>query len=82
MPFCAELTRSRRRGRPAVVTICQNANGSQIVTLLLTNAPGDHKEMLIEAIRRHGVTLKGSKHGSRIWFVVERARGEGLRNRL
>ena len=62
-------------GRPAVITICQNANGSQIVTLLLTNAPTDLKEMLIEAIRRHGVTLKGSKHGSRIWFVVERARG-------
>lgn len=59
-----------------MVTICQNANGSQIVTLLLTNAPGELKEMLIEAIRRHGVTLKGSKHGSRIWFVVERARGE------
>ncbi|KAK9895877.1 ARM repeat-containing protein [Cystobasidium minutum MCA 4210] len=62
------------QGRPAVVSICQTANGSQIVTLLLTNAPSELKEMLIEAIRRHGVTLKGSKHGSRIWFVVERAR--------
>ncbi|CAD6588377.1 MAG: hypothetical protein CYPHOPRED_004374, partial [Cyphobasidiales sp. Tagirdzhanova-0007] len=58
-------------GRPAVVPICQNANGSQIVTLLLTTAPIELKELLIEAIRRHGVTLKGSKHGSRI--CLERA---------
>ena len=47
------------------MSICQNANGSQIVTLLLTSGSYRMREMLIEAIRRHGVTLKGSKHGSR-----------------
>lgn len=52
-------------GRPAIVSICQTANGSQIVTLLLTSTSAELKEILIEAIRRHGVTLKGSKHGSR-----------------
>jgi hypothetical protein len=32
---------------------------------LLLTSPSELKEMLMEAIRRHGVTLKGSKHGSR-----------------
>ncbi|KAH8926832.1 ARM repeat-containing protein [Atractiella rhizophila] len=60
--------------RPPCVEIACHGPGSQILTLLFTGATQENKDRLIGCIRRHGVTMKSSKHGSRIFYLVERTR--------
>lgn len=55
-----------------------------MLTLLFTSAPNHLKEPMIQAVRRHGVTLKSSKAGSKIvrsWLERMLRRGELTRER-
>ncbi|CAH7682176.1 armadillo-type protein, partial [Phakopsora pachyrhizi] len=61
-------------GRPALIDIACHQAGAQVLTLLFTSAPNSIRELMIQTVRRNGVTMKSSKAGSKIWFLVERTR--------
>ncbi|KAG0151485.1 hypothetical protein CROQUDRAFT_103736 [Cronartium quercuum f. sp. fusiforme G11] len=61
-------------GRPALIEIACHQAGAQVLTLLFTSAPNPIRELMIQTVRRNGVTMKSSKAGSKIWFLVERTR--------
>ncbi|POW13447.1 hypothetical protein PSHT_07689 [Puccinia striiformis] len=61
-------------GRPALIDIACHQAGAQVLTLLFTSAPIAIRDLMIQTVRRNGVTMKSSKAGSKIWFLVERTR--------
>ncbi|WAQ86968.1 hypothetical protein PtA15_7A697 [Puccinia triticina] len=61
-------------GRPALIDIACHQAGAQVLTLLFTSAPNSIRDLMIQTVRRNGVTMKSSKAGSKIWFLVERTR--------
>lgn len=61
-------------GRPALIDIACHQAGAQVLTLLFTSAPHSIRDLMIQTVRRNGVTMKSSKAGSKIWFLVERTR--------
>ncbi|KAG8981301.1 hypothetical protein FRB94_009367 [Tulasnella sp. JGI-2019a] len=60
--------------RPLIVDLALNANGSQLVAQLLPMANTDQRKRLAAAIKKHVVTLKGNKAGSKIVWMFDRMR--------
>ncbi|KAG8933441.1 hypothetical protein FRC02_011819 [Tulasnella sp. 418] len=60
--------------RAMIVDLALNANGSQLIAQILPLANEDQRKNLSNAIKRHIVTLKGNKAGSKIVWLFERMR--------
>ncbi|KAG8872179.1 hypothetical protein FRB97_007904 [Tulasnella sp. 331] len=60
--------------RPLIVDLALNATGSQLVAQLLPMANADQRKRLAAAIKKHVVTLKGNKAGSKIVWMFDRMR--------
>jgi len=56
--------------RSLIVDLALNPTGSQLIANILPNVNKEQRTMLYEAIRRHVVTLRGSKTGSKtVWLL-------------
>jgi hypothetical protein len=49
-----------------VRTVAGDQFGNYLVQYILTNAGGHHRELVASHIRKHMVSLRGSKYGSRV----------------
>ncbi|KAF9112902.1 hypothetical protein BGX27_002609 [Mortierella sp. AM989] len=65
------------KGRPRIplIDIAADQYGNYIVQYILTNAGPQHRETCATLIKRHMVSLRGSKYGQKVAFMVERWRG-------
>ncbi|KAF9363605.1 hypothetical protein BGX34_003725 [Mortierella sp. NVP85] len=68
------------RPRIPLIDIAADQYGNYIVQHILTNAGPQHREMCAALIRRHMVSLRGSKYGQKVAFMVERWRGGPFSN--
>ncbi|KDQ15763.1 hypothetical protein BOTBODRAFT_173826 [Botryobasidium botryosum FD-172 SS1] len=60
--------------RALLVDLALNATGSQLISQILPFVNKDQRASLFNAIKRHTVTLKGSKSGSRVIYLFDRMR--------
>ncbi|KAF8981468.1 hypothetical protein BGZ46_002723 [Entomortierella lignicola] len=63
------------RPRIPLIDIAADQYGNYIVQYILTNAGPQHRETCATLIKRHMVSLRGSKYGQKVAFMVERWRG-------
>ncbi|KAG0334738.1 hypothetical protein BG004_000284 [Podila humilis] len=63
------------RPRIPLIDIASDQYGNYIVQYILTNAGPQHRETCAALIKRHMVSLRGSKYGQKVAFMVERWRG-------
>ncbi|KAF9171332.1 hypothetical protein BGX21_006395 [Mortierella sp. AD011] len=63
------------RPRIPLIDIAADQYGNYIVQYILTNAGPQHRETCATLIKRHMVSLRGSKYGQKVAFMVERRRG-------
>ncbi|KFH62883.1 hypothetical protein MVEG_11407 [Podila verticillata NRRL 6337] len=63
------------RPRIPLIDIAADQYGNYIVQYILTNAGPAHRETCAALIKRHMVSLRGSKYGQKVAFMVERWRG-------
>ncbi|KIO24612.1 hypothetical protein M407DRAFT_55065, partial [Tulasnella calospora MUT 4182] len=71
--FVTRLCEPGKTGRrPLIVDLALNNNGSQLITQLAPMATLDQRKRLDAALKKHVVTLKGNKAGSRIVWMFER----------
>ncbi|KAG0204768.1 hypothetical protein BGX28_003385 [Mortierella sp. GBA30] len=63
------------RPRIPLIDIAADQYGNYIVQYILTNAGTRHRETCAALIKRHMVSLRGSKYGQKVAFMVERWRG-------
>ncbi|KAI1317420.1 hypothetical protein EDD11_008484 [Mortierella claussenii] len=63
------------RPRIPLIDIAADQYGNYIVQYILTNAGPQHRETCAALIKRHMVSLRGSKYGQKVAFMVERWRG-------
>ncbi|KAG0314058.1 hypothetical protein BGZ99_008389 [Dissophora globulifera] len=63
------------RPRIPLIDIAADQYGNYIVQYILTNAGPQHRETCAVLIKRHMVSLRGSKYGQKVAFMVERWRG-------
>lgn len=63
------------RPRIPLIDIAADQYGNYIVQYILTNAGPSHRETCAALIKRHMVSLRGSKYGQKVAFMVERWRG-------
>ncbi|KAG9044764.1 hypothetical protein FS837_007558 [Tulasnella sp. UAMH 9824] len=76
--FVTRLCEPGKTGRrPLIVDLALNNNGSQLITQLAPMATLDQRKRLDAALKKHVVTLKGNKAGSRIVWMFERMRPNG-----
>jgi hypothetical protein len=68
---------SLKRPRMALIDIASDQYGNYVVQWLINNACEDQKVFICRLIKRHMVSLRGSKYGQRVAFLVEKV----LRNR-
>jgi hypothetical protein len=47
-------------------TVAGDQFGNYLVQYILTNSSGNHRELVASHIRKHMVSLRGSKYGSRV----------------
>lgn len=47
-------------------TVAGDQFGNYLVQYILTNSSGHHRELVASHIRKHMVSLRGSKYGSRV----------------
>ncbi|KAG8897964.1 hypothetical protein FRB99_007766 [Tulasnella sp. 403] len=72
--FVTRLCEPGKTGRrPLVVDLALNTNGSQFICQITPLASQDQRKRLAGAIKKHVVTLKGNKAGSKIVWMFERA---------
>ncbi|KAG8896418.1 hypothetical protein FRC01_011831, partial [Tulasnella sp. 417] len=76
--FVTRLCEPGKTGRrPLIVDLALNNNGSQLITQLAPMVSPDQRKRLDAALKKHVVTLKGNKAGSRIVWMFERLRPNG-----
>lgn len=63
------------RPRIPLIDIAADQYGNYIIQYILTNAGSHHREACAALIKRHMVSLRGSKYGQKVAFMVERWRG-------
>ncbi|KAG0252310.1 hypothetical protein BG011_007048 [Mortierella polycephala] len=63
------------RPRIPLIDIAADQYGNYIIQYILTNAGPQHRETCAALIKRHMVSLRGSKFGQKVAFMVERWRG-------
>ncbi|KAF9284075.1 hypothetical protein BGZ68_004925 [Mortierella alpina] len=63
------------RPRIPLIDIAADQYGNYIIQYILTNAGPHHRETCAALIKRHMVSLRGSKYGQKVAFMVERWRG-------
>lgn len=68
------------RPRIPLIDIAADPYGNHIVQYILTNAGLQHRETCAALIKRHMVSLRGSKYGQKVAFMVERWRGGAFSN--
>ncbi|KAF9407687.1 hypothetical protein BGZ94_002602, partial [Podila epigama] len=68
------------RPRIPLIDIAADQYGNYIVQYILTNAGQAHRETCAALIKRHMVSLRGSKYGQKVAFMVERWRGSPFSN--
>ncbi|KAF9148239.1 hypothetical protein BG015_010045 [Linnemannia schmuckeri] len=69
-------TNSLNQDRPRIplIDIAADQYGNYIIQYILTNAGQKHRETCAGLIKRHMVSLRGSKYGQKVAFMVERWR--------
>ncbi|OAQ35688.1 ARM repeat-containing protein, partial [Linnemannia elongata AG-77] len=67
-------TNSLNQDRPRIplIDIAADQYGNYIIQYILTNAGQAHRETCAGLIKRHMVSLRGSKYGQKVAFMVER----------
>jgi hypothetical protein len=60
------------RPRMALIDIASDQYGNYVVQWLINNANDDQKVCICRLIKRHMVSLRGSKYGQRVAFLVEK----------
>ncbi|KAF8948092.1 hypothetical protein BGZ47_006500 [Haplosporangium gracile] len=65
---------SQDRPRIPLIDIAADQYGNYIIQYILTNAVQKHRETCAGLIKRHMVSLRGSKYGQKVAFMVERWR--------
>ncbi|KAK3820741.1 MAG: armadillo-type protein, partial [Linnemannia elongata] len=68
-------TLNQDRPRIPLIDIAADQYGNYIIQYILTNAGQAHRETCAGLIKRHMVSLRGSKYGQKVAFMVERWRG-------
>ncbi|KAF9912101.1 hypothetical protein EC991_001047 [Linnemannia zychae] len=68
------------RPRIPLIDIAADQYGNYIIQYILTNASSQHRETCAALIKRHMVSLRGSKYGQKVAFMVERWRGSPFGN--
>jgi len=68
------------RPRIPLIDIAADQYGNYIVQYILTHAGPQHREICAALIKRHMVSLRGSKYGQKVAFMVERWRGSPFSN--
>ncbi|KAF9922190.1 hypothetical protein FBU30_007724 [Linnemannia zychae] len=68
------------RPRIPLIDIAADQYGNYIIQYILTNAGAQHRETCAALIKRHMVSLRGSKYGQKVAFMVERWRGNPFSN--
>lgn len=68
------------RPRIPLIDIAADQYGNYIVQYILTHAGPQHREICAVLIKRHMVSLRGSKYGQKVAFMVERWRGSPFSN--
>ncbi|KZV93703.1 ARM repeat-containing protein [Exidia glandulosa HHB12029] len=72
---CKRLCQTPKAGRRAIVVdLALNPMGSQLIATILPSVNKEQRTMLYDAIKRHVVTLRGSKTGSRTVWLFDRMR--------
>ncbi|KAG0178037.1 hypothetical protein DFQ28_004587 [Apophysomyces sp. BC1034] len=72
--FIDQITTTSRSHRPriALVDIASDQYGNYVVQWLLNNADDNQKICMSRLIKKHMVSLRGSKYGQRVAFLVEK----------
>lgn len=60
------------RPRMALIDIASDQYGNYVVQWLINNACEDQKVFICRLIKRHMVSLRGSKYGQRVAFLVDK----------
>lgn len=60
------------RPRMALIDIASDQYGNYVVQWLINNASEDQKVFICRLIKRHMVSLRGSKYGQRVAFLVDK----------
>lgn len=63
---------SVKRPRMALIDIASDQYGNYVVQWLINNACEEQKLYICRLIKRHMVSLRGSKYGQRVAFLVEK----------
>jgi Pumilio-family RNA binding repeat len=62
------------RPRVALVDISSDVYGNYLIQYILQNGPQNVREQISFHVRKHMVSLRGSRYGQRVAFQVERMR--------
>lgn len=63
--------------RCPLIDIASDQYGNYIIQNLLSNAPQDLRETIVKLIRRHMVSLRGSKYGQKVACMIEKGNDAG-----
>ncbi|GAN07477.1 hypothetical protein MAM1_0163d06974 [Mucor ambiguus] len=63
---------AKYRPRMALIDIASDQYGNYVVQWLINNACEDQKVFICRLIKRHMVSLRGSKYGQRVAFLVDK----------
>jgi Pumilio-family RNA binding repeat len=62
------------RPRVALIDISSDVYGNYLIQYVMTNGPPNVREQIAVHVRKHMVSLRGSRYGQRVAFQVERLR--------
>ena len=65
-------TNQTQRPRIALIDIASDQYGNYVIQWLINNASEDQKTSVCRSVKRHMVSLRGSKYGQRVAFLVEK----------
>ncbi|KAI8096223.1 armadillo-type protein [Halteromyces radiatus] len=73
--FIHHISTESRSHRPriALIDIASDQYGNYVVQWIINNAKENHKLDVCRLIKRHMVSLRGSKYGQRVAFLVDKA---------
>lgn len=79
--YIAKVTEKEpSRPRVALVDICSDVHGNYLIQYLLQNGAPAVRDQISFHVRKHMVSLRGSRYGQRIAFHVERLRVGGQKS--
>ncbi|CAO3607865.1 unnamed protein product [Cunninghamella blakesleeana] len=72
--FIHHITTESRSQRPriALIDIASDQYGNYVVQWIINNAPEHHKIHVCKLIKRHMVSLRGSKYGQKVAYLVDK----------